>query len=142
MSAPMSNHSGGQLASAVCRAGGLGTFGGSNGFGADWFRQQIERIRSETDRPFGVGFITQLIEGNSENFEIAVSERVPVLVFSFADPRPWLGRAKDAGAITICQVQTPDAAELSINAGADVLLAQGQRGRRSHRRDEPAAIAG
>ena len=125
MSAPMSNHSGGQLASAVCRAGALGTFGGSNGFGADWFRQQIERIRSETDRPFGVGFITQLIEGNSENFEIAVSERVPVLVFSFADPRPWLGRAKDAGAITICQVQTPDAAELAINAGADVLLAQG-----------------
>ena len=41
MSAPMSNHSGGQLAAAVSGAGGLGTFGGSNDFGPDWLRQQI-----------------------------------------------------------------------------------------------------
>ena len=39
MSAPMSNHSGGQLAAAVSGAGGLGTFGGSNAFGPDWLRQ-------------------------------------------------------------------------------------------------------
>ena len=59
MSAPMSNHSGGRLAAAVCQAGGLGTFGGSNNFGAEWFAEQIGFIRSQTDRPFGVGFITQ-----------------------------------------------------------------------------------
>lgn len=125
MSAPMSNHSGGRLAAAICQAGGLGTFGGSNGFRADWMREQIEHIRSVTDRPFGVGFITHLLDGNSENFEVALAERPPVMIFSFADPKPWLGRARDVGAITICQVQTISAAEWAVDAGADVLLAQG-----------------
>ena len=125
MSAPMSNHSGGRLAAAVSAAGGLGTFGGSNNFGRDWFSQQIDFIRGQTDRPFGVGFITQLIESNPANFEIALTERAPVMIFSFADPRPWIGRARDAGAITICQVQTTAAAQIALDAGADVLLAQG-----------------
>ena len=125
MSAPMSNHSGGNLAAAVSLAGGLGAFGGSNDFGPGWFRRQIEFIRAQTDRPFGVGFITQLIAANPENFELALAERAPVVIFSFADPRPWLGMARDAGAVTICQVQSPEAAQLAADAGADVLLAQG-----------------
>ena len=125
MSAPMSNHSGGQLAAAVSLAGGLGTFGGTNDFGPGWLREQIAYVRSRTDRAFGLGFITQLIETNTTNFEIALEERVPVFVFSFADPGPWLPRAKDAGAVTICQVQSLELARQSVNAGADVLLAQG-----------------
>ena len=125
MSAPMSNHSGGRLASAVCQAGGLGTFGGSNNFGAEWVLEQIGFIRSQTDRPFGVGFITQLIDSDPGNFETALAKKVPVIIFSFADPRPWLPRARDAGATTICQVQTPRAAEIALDAGADALLAQG-----------------
>jgi nitronate monooxygenase len=125
MSAPMSNHSGGQLAAAVSRAGGLGAFGGSNGWGADWMRRQIAHVRSQTDRPFGVGFITQLIEPDPTNFEIALETGVPAIVFSFTDPRPWLGRAREAGATTICQVQSVELAELAVNAGAEILIAQG-----------------
>lgn len=125
MSAPMSNHSGGQLATAVTLAGGLGTFGGTNDLGPEWLREQIALIRGQSDRPFGVGFITQLIEYNTTNIEIALEERVPVFIFSFADPDPWLGRAKDAGAVTICQVQSFELAQLAVDGGADVLLAQG-----------------
>ncbi len=125
MSAPMSNHSGGQLATAVTLAGGLGTFGGTNDLGPEWLREQIALIRGQSDRPFGVGFITQLIEYNTTNIEIALEERVPVFIFSFADPDPWLGRAKDAGAVTICQVQSLELAQLAVDGGADVLLAQG-----------------
>ena len=125
MSAPMSNHSGGQLAAAVSVAGGLGTFGGTNDFGPEWLRQQIAHVRAQTGQPFGVGFITQLLESNPANFEIALEERAPVVIFSFADPRPWLGRARDAGALTICQVQSLELARLAVDAGADVLLAQG-----------------
>jgi nitronate monooxygenase len=88
-------------------------------------RRQIAHVRSQTNRPFGVGFITQLIEPDPTNFEIALDERVPVVVFSFTDPRPWLGRAKAAGALTICQVQSVELAERAAAAGADMLLAQG-----------------
>ncbi len=125
MSAPMSNHSGGQLAAAVSLAGGLGTFGGTNDFGPEWLREQIAYIRSQTDRTFGVGFITQLIEYNTANIEIALEERAPVIIFSFADPHPWVRRAKDAGAVTICQVQSLELARQAVDAGADALLAQG-----------------
>ena len=125
MSAPMSNHSGGRLAAAVSQAGGLGTFGGSNDFGPDWMREQIAYIRAQTDRPFGIGFITQLIEDRPENFEIALEEKVPVVVFSFSDPQPWLGRARDAGAVTVCQVQSWAGAQAAVDAGAEMLLAQG-----------------
>ena len=125
MSAPMSNHSGGTLAAAVSLAGGLGTFGGTNDFGPEWLREQISHVRSRTDRPFGVGFITQLIEYNTVNIEIALEERAPVVIFSFADPDPWLGRAKDAGCVTVCQVQSPELARQAVDAGADMLLAQG-----------------
>ena len=125
MSAPMSNHSGGRLAAAVSLAGGLGTFGGTNDLGPEWLREQIDHIRGQTDRPFGVGFITQLIEYNIINIEIALEERVPVFIFSFADPDPWVARAKEAGAIVICQVQSLELARQAVEAGADALLAQG-----------------
>ena len=125
MNAPMSNHSGGTLAAAVSESGGLGAFGGSNDFGPDWLREQVAYIRAATDRPFGVGFITQLIELDPQNFEITLEERVPVVIFSFSDPEPWLSRARDAGAVTICQVQSLELAWLAADAGADALLVQG-----------------
>ena len=125
MSAPMSNHSGGHLAAAVSAAGALGTFGGTNSFGPEWLRQQIALVRSRTSSPLGVGFITHLIGADPANFEMVLEEKVPVVIFSFSDPDPWLGRAKDAGALTICQVQSAELAEMAVRAGADVLLAQG-----------------
>ena len=104
MSAPMSNHSGGRLAAAVSQAGGLGSFGGIHSAGPDYIREQVRYIRSQTDKAFGVGFITHLIPDWSQNFEAALDERVPVIAFSFGDPQRWLSRAKEAGAITVCQV--------------------------------------
>ena len=128
ISAPMARMSGGRLAATVSAAGGLGTFGGFSPAiptGPEYVREQIATIRARTDRPFGVGFITQWLSRAPENFEVVLEERVPVVLFSFADPRPWIGRARDAGAITICQVQSLDAARAAAAAGADVLVAQG-----------------
>jgi nitronate monooxygenase len=125
MSAPMSLHSGGRLAAAVSQAGGLGLFGGTNPTGPDWVREQIRYVRSQTNGPFGVGFITHLIPVFPENFEVALEERVPVVTFSFAGPHPWLSRAKEKGITIICQVQTMEAAAQAVAAGADILVAQG-----------------
>ena len=128
ISAPMARMSGGRLAAAVSAAGGLGTVGGlsmARATGPDYVREQITTIRAATDRPFGVGFITHWLPRAEENFDVVLAERVPVVLFSFADPRPWLRRAKDNGAKVICQVQTVDAAREAADAGADVLVAQG-----------------
>jgi nitronate monooxygenase len=48
-----------------------------------------------------------------------------VIALSFGDPQPWLDRARKAGASTMCQVQTYDDAARAVDAGADVLVAQG-----------------
>ena len=112
-------------AAAVSQAGGLGTFGGSNDFGPGWLGEQIAYIRAHTDRPFGVGFITHLIAADPRNFESALEEGTPVVIFSFSDPSPWLARAQAAGARTICQVQSLEGAQAAVDAGTDVLLAQG-----------------
>jgi nitronate monooxygenase len=112
----------------VSSAGGLGTFGGVTPAvptGPDYIREQVRYIRSQTDRPFGVGFITHRIPLFPENFEAVLEEEVPVILFSFADPKPWLSRAKESGAKTVCQVQTLEGARLAVDAGADVLAAQG-----------------
>ncbi|MCI0799500.1 MAG: nitronate monooxygenase [Chloroflexi bacterium] len=128
ISAPMAQMSGGRLAAAVSSAGGLGTFGcanAANTIGPDYIRQQIDHIRSQTDKPFGAGFLTQHIARAPQNFETVLEQNVPVILFSFADPTPWLGRAKDSGAVTVCQVQTMEGARLAVAGGADILAAQG-----------------
>ena len=121
----MTNHCGGILASAVSQAGGLGSFGGINGGGLDWVRGQIAFIRSQTERPFGVGFINPLIPTLPDNFQAALDAAAPVVAFSFSDPRPWIGRARDSGAVTVCQVQTLEMAAQAVDARADALVAQG-----------------
>lgn len=125
MSAPMSGHASADLAVAVSEAGGLGSFGAIDQRGPDWVREEIGAIRSRTERPFCVGFITPFIPMLAASFDIAIEERVPAIALSFADPQPWLGRAKESGALTLCQVQTMEGAEQAVTGGADVIVAQG-----------------
>jgi len=126
MSAPMALHSGGALAGAVTAAGGLGSFGAMNPEkGPEWTREQIAAIRAQTERAFAVGFITSFLPHIESTFDAALDERPPVMAFSFADPRPWSVRAREAGARVMCQVQNFDSAAVAIDAGADILVAQG-----------------
>lgn len=125
MSAPMAMHSGGRLAGAVSAAGGLGAFGAINPAGPDWIREQMRIIRSQTDKPFAVGFITAFIPMFQRNFEAALDERAPVIALSFGNPQPWLEQAKRSGATVICQVQTIEDAQRAAAEGADIVVAQG-----------------
>jgi nitronate monooxygenase len=126
MSAPMALHSGGTLAAAVSKAGGLGTFGGIQPFaGVEWVRKQIAYVRGQTDRPFGVGYITAFIPMFPDQFEAAIDAKVPVICLSFGSPQPWLEKAKASGSKVICQVQMIDHARQAVSGGADVIVVQG-----------------
>jgi nitronate monooxygenase len=46
-------------------------------------------------------------------------------MLSFGDPKPHAPRIKAAGSLLICQVQTEDMAKQALDAGADILIAQG-----------------
>ena len=128
VSAPMARMSGGVLAAAVSDAGGLGTFGASSKaarIDAEYVRQQVGLIEERTARPFGIGFLTNNLAASEEAFVAALEARPAVTLFSFGDPTAWLGLAKEAGACTICQVQTMEDGRRAVAAGVDVLAVQG-----------------
>lgn len=125
MSAPMSNHSGATLAAAVSNAGGLGMFGSHRPGDIEWLPEEINLAKSLTDRDFGVGFIVREAGTDLDLFNVAIEEKVPVILFSFADASELIARAKSNGCRAISQVQTFQDAENAIAAGVDVLVAQG-----------------
>lgn len=141
MSAPMARITGASLVGAVSTAGALGTFGGSDAVrGPAWLSGEVAAIRAQTDRPFGVGFITHFLPYTQPNFDAALEARPPVIVFSFAPVGPWIGRARDAGARVICQVQTMGLVRDALEEGADAIARTGARGRRAHRIDGALAV--
>jgi len=130
MSAPMALHSGGRLAGAVSAAGGLGAFGGIHpARGPDWMKAEIATIREAGGGPYGVGFITAFLPMFEGLFDAALegdgTSPPAVIALSFGDPQPWAERARAAGSRVMCQVQTYDDAARAVDAGADVLVAQG-----------------
>ena len=122
---PMGGVSGGRLAAAVSNAGGLGLVGGGYGDPA-WLRSELELVRSETRRPWGVGFITWSID--RELVALALGYRPHAVMLSFGDPRPCAKLVKDSGCRLICQVQDVAGARSARDAGADLIVAQGTEG--------------
>jgi nitronate monooxygenase len=126
MSAPMAGHSGGGLAGAVSGAGGLGSFGGMGpGLGPGWITEQVADLRSITERPFAIGFITPFLDFAAPLLDEALGQHPDAICLSFAAPGAWADRVRDAGAKLICQVQDLDGADVAVESGADVLIAQG-----------------
>ena len=126
MSAPMTMHSGGRLAAAVSRAGGIGSFGAIHmSKGPDWLQGEIDHIRAETARPFGLGFITNFIPMFQGLFDATIEAKPPIVALSFGEPASYIEQAKAAGARVMCQVQSFASATAAVAAGTDVLVAQG-----------------
>jgi nitronate monooxygenase len=121
ISAPMALAAGGALAGAVSAAGGLGLIGGGYGDAA-WLDEQFAAAGNQ---PVGCGFITWSLR-KSPHLLDSVLARTPSAVFlSFDDPEPFAGAVRARSIPVICQVQTLRDAARAIDAGADVVVAQG-----------------
>jgi nitronate monooxygenase len=124
LSAPMDVIAGARLAMAVSAAGGFGILGGGYGDRA-WLEQETAKLKQRASGPFGVGFITWSLAKQPELLDVALDAKPRAIMLSFGDPRPFAPRIEAAGARLICQVQTEDMARQALDAGADVLVAQG-----------------
>jgi nitronate monooxygenase len=119
--APMTPAAGGELASAVAAAGGLGLLGGGY---VD--RVQFERESAKVTRPdVGAGFITWTIPNDPGLLDYALERFPRAMMLSFSDPAPYAARIKKAGVPLICQVQTLEHAFHAVDVGADIVIAQG-----------------
>ena len=139
--APMAFVSGGALAAAVSRAGGLGFLGGGYGDRA-WLEEEASRAGGER---VGVGFITWSLARQPELLDRALDRSPPAVWLSFGDARPFAERIKAKSARLVLQVQTVAAAREAKALGADVVVAQGaEAGGHGHTRSTlplvPAAM--
>jgi nitronate monooxygenase len=119
--APMDIVSGGKLAAAVTRAGGLGLIGGGYGDG-DWISQEWAKAGNAR---IGCGFITWSLAKHPDLLDGVLAHHPAAIMLSFGDPRPFAPAIRAAGARLICQVQTVPQAREAMDAGADVIVAQG-----------------
>jgi nitronate monooxygenase len=123
--APMAYVTGGELAAAVSRAGGLGIVGGGYAGtlgGEPDLETELGRAKGEK---VGIGFISWAL-ANAQNALTKALQHKPFCVFlSFGDPRPFATEIHNAGAELICQVQYLSQIDAALNAGAVAVVVQG-----------------
>jgi nitronate monooxygenase len=131
MLAPMALAGGGELASACAKAGAFGLVGG--GYGElDWLQREwgnaTQRLaNTAAAQRIGCGFITWKLDQDASALDWLLDQPLaPRAVFlSFGDPRPYAARIARAGARLICQIQYIGQLPQAIEAGAEIIVAQG-----------------
>jgi len=116
-----------RLVRAVAEAGGYGFLGAGYGDEA-WMRREIALLKpwaAETGKRFGIGFITWSLARQPQLLDLALEAQPSAVWLSFGDVSPFAARIQASGALLVCQVQTEAMARAALNAGADVLVAQG-----------------
>jgi enoyl-[acyl-carrier protein] reductase II len=125
------------LCAAVSAAGGLGMIGAAS-LTAPELRDEIRKVQSLTERPFGVDILFATIgrpagDDRTERFtreveaqiEVVFEEKVPVLASGLGNPGAVVERAHEAGMKVLALVGTTRAAKRVAASGVDVVVAQG-----------------
>ncbi|OJD22578.1 hypothetical protein ACJ73_06069 [Blastomyces percursus] len=153
--AGMARTSGGPLAAAVSNAGGLGTVGGL-GYSPAQLDEMLTELKSHLkspDLPFGVDLaLPKVGEGarktNHDYTEGKLDELIEVTIKHGAKlfvsavgipPRRTIKRLHDAGILIMNMVGAPRHAEKALEAGVDIVCAQGGEGG-GHTGDVPFSV--
>ena len=111
------------LAAAVSNAGGLGIIAAMN-VNAAWLREEIHKVRTMTDKPFGVN-IMLMSPFADEVSDLVVEEKVPVVVTGAGNPGKYMKKWVEAGIKVIPVVASTAMARLVERSGATAVVAEG-----------------
>lgn len=111
------------LASAVSNAGGLGTIA-SGGRTADWLRDEIQKTKDLTNKPFAVNLML-MAKNVDELVEVIIDEKVPVVTLGAGNPVPLLPKFKENNIKTIAVVPNTKLAKRVEENGADAIVIEG-----------------
>ncbi len=111
------------LAAAVSEAGGLGIIG-AGGAPASFVREQIQKTKELTKKPFGVNVMLMNPEAD-EIARVIVEEGVPVVTTGAGNPGKYLASWKEAGIKVIPVVASVALARMMERGGADAVIAEG-----------------
>jgi enoyl-[acyl-carrier protein] reductase II len=120
---PMRRITLGPMAAAVSEDGGLGQIATST-LTAPELRQEIGKIRSLTDKPFGINI--PIHRPNAlESLEVVIEMEVPIITTSGGNPEKVMTRAKGAGLMVLHKVSTTAMGIKAQEAGVDGVIAMG-----------------
>ncbi len=111
------------LAAAVSEAGGLGIIG-VGGAPAAFVREQIQKTKEMTAKPFGVNLMLMNPEAD-EIARIIVEEGVKIVTTGAGNPGKYMAMWKEAGIKAIPVVASVGLAKMMERAGADAVVAEG-----------------
>lgn len=112
-----------ELAAAVSEAGGLGIIG-AGGAPASFVREQIQKAKTLTDKPFGVNIMLMNPEADAIA-QVVVDEGVKVVTTGAGNPAKYMEMWKAAGVRVIPVVASVALAKLMERGGADAVIAEG-----------------
>ena len=115
--------SGWELASAVSNAGGLGILGAGSMY-PDVLREQIQKTKAATDKPFAVN-LPMLYPDLQAHIQIIIEEKVPIVFTSAGNPKIWTSTLKEAGIVVVHVVSSAQFAQKAEAAGCDAVVAEG-----------------
>ncbi len=121
----------GELAAAVSNAGGLGMVGSNPGWSPvekqlDNLHKHIRIAKNLTKKPFGVNVTIAVHEKLVRSIiDLALEEKVSVIVTSGGDPRLFAEQIKAGGARFLHVALNVRQAQRAESAGADIVIASG-----------------
>lgn len=119
----MANIALGEFAAAVSNAGGLGLIA-SGGFDAVRIKEEIDKCRALTDKPFGVNLM--LMNPDVDNIaKMLTEEKVDVITTGAGSPEKYIGDWKASGSKVIPVVASVALAKRMERMGADAVIAEG-----------------
>lgn len=118
-----------RMVAAVSEAGGFGALS-CNGLSPEQIHDAAATLRSHTDKPYALNFLLFLTD--EECFAAALEEKPAVIALAWPrreqELKSFIDRSHDAGCkVTLMAGTVPDA-ERGVEAGADIIIAQGTEG--------------
>ena len=112
-----------ELAAAVSNGGGLGIISAMNR-DAEYLKEQIDKARTLTDKPFGVN-VMLMSPYTDEVAELLAKEKVSVITTGAGNPAKYMDMWLSAGIKVIPVVASCSLAKLVERAGASAIIAEG-----------------
>lgn len=127
-------HSGWRLASAVSNCGGLGLIGAGSMY-PDILRENIQKCKLATDKPFGVN-VPMLYPNIEEIIQIILEEEVKIVFTSAGNPKTYTETLQKEGLKVAHVVSSTKFAVKCEDAGVDAVVAEGFEAGGHNGRDE------
>lgn len=127
-------HSGWKLASAVSNCGGLGLIGSASMY-PDILRENIQKCKKATDKPFGVN-VALLYPNLEEIINIILEEGVKIVFTSAGSPKTYTEMLQKEGVKVAHVVSSTKFAVKCEDAGVDAIVAEGFEAGGHNGRDE------